>query len=358
MNQLCQKLLVFFQSRLLYSHGTTSVTHLVAMVSISLLTALVSQTCWAVDEIPPDVFLRDYQDALKRLQADLDHGRIKGKMKENLTITGKNDPIRDRIYKFEYKRNGENVEKLTFDNGVSQYEQRVYVFSKTPFWISRKSESHNYSLNDYGPFPSVFKVFLDDHKRLSFSASYSIGNEYVHIMMESGRFVVRKATRITQNDKPLIRVEFDHTPADPKTQIYGMTGWFLVDPAHNWAVVEHEVKKNDLVNPKDKQVNEVISGSVRYSNREGCTLFPEDVSLTILSLLPDGRKFERRYQFQLEECSTDPIPDSEFTLAAYGLGDVEQPPGAPTNTLPYWAFGFAIVAMAISVVLKRMARQA
>ena len=87
-------------------------------------------------------------------------------------------------------------------------------------------------------------------------------------------------------------------------------------------------------------------------------MFPEDVSLTILSLLPDGRKFERRYQFQLEECSTDPIPDSEFTLAAYGLGDVEQPPGAPTNTLPYWAFGFAIVAMAISVVLKRMARQA
>ena len=90
------------------------------MVSISLLTALVSQTCWAVDEIPPDVFLRDYQDALKRLQADLDHGRIKGKMKENLTITGKNDPIRDRIYNFDYERNGENVEKLTFDNGVSQ----------------------------------------------------------------------------------------------------------------------------------------------------------------------------------------------------------------------------------------------
>ena len=135
MNQLCQKLLVFFQSRLLYSHGTTSVTHLVAMVSISLLTALVSQTCWAVDEIPPDVFLRDYQNALKRLQADLEHGRTKGKMKEYMTLTGKNDPVGDRTYTFDYERSGKDVEKITFDNGIEQYEQQVYAFNKTPSWI-------------------------------------------------------------------------------------------------------------------------------------------------------------------------------------------------------------------------------
>ena len=96
----------------------------------------------------------------------------------------------------------------------------------------------------------------------------------------------------------------------------------------------------------------IWTGRVEYAIEQGAAKLSK-VSLN------DGADYRAgfKYEFDCKTFEYKSTPEKEFTLAAYGLGDAELPPGRTFNWSPYWFFGLAALAIVVSVILRRRAEQ-
>jgi hypothetical protein len=297
--------------------------------------------------------LNEYRAAVKRLQAAHERVNFSGTVHEVMENKGK-PPIRDHSYRIGYSANG-RYEKLNEVFRFNGFLDRVYVRGERTFALRRTSEGGVYVLDQLGDLPGSFVTEFQENKNMLVNAAMSISNESIPQLLNSPRFKITQADR-PDPEKSMVRFHCDYGTERPGDQ-YDMIGWFEVDPARAWSVVGYEVHRKIPGLPKSEQLDMLITGKVRYPTEAGpCETYPQQVNVSYLSLIPGGRQFERRYEFQVETCSTDPIGAQEFTLAAYGMGDLDRPPGSPQNRLAYWAFGLAAIAIGASFVLRRMSR--
>jgi len=309
---------------------------------------------------------REAEAGWKRIQDALDPIRLRGVVRETMRFQDEDDYIRDDTYIIEYIRSGESQKLRTIVEG-DQYVDAVTVLGEPAFAVDRSSKGAAYKLSNLNALPGSFVARLNEIDDVIGSAGLSVGRSEasagVHLLpelRELGEFLVTKVEAINTDGESLTRVEFEYRPNNPeddqRQNYYNMSGWFLVDPNLDNAVRAYEVERHDVVHPEDNSLDLEISGKVRYVEGSACRYLPQEVRYTYVSVRPDGRRFERALWFEGEDYSTDPVPDREFTLAAYGLGDVARPAGGPRGMLGYWAFGIAVAAISLSIVLKRMSR--
>ena len=160
---------------------------------------------------------------------------------------------------------------------------------------------------------------------------------------------MNKATKTNIDGRDVVRVDIAYRPVDPKGE-YDMKGELILDPANDYAILSYSVKRAvpDLVLE--------ITGSVRYSDKDGCRHLPEEAKSRQFSRPTPTRQFETRHEFRAEAISSDPPPDSTFRATHYGLIDLDRPRSRPGNHASYWAFGIGGLALAVMVLLRRMAR--
>ena len=69
----------------------------------------------------------------------------------------------------------------------------------------------------------------------------------------------------------------------------------------------------------------------------------------------DKVTLESTRKWEISKFEFTATPAEEFTLAAYGLGDFENPSGRKSSRVPYYAALIAVVALSIGIVLHRIA---
>jgi len=327
-------------------------------VTTTILVLVLFPAGSVASDLSPDTFLKEYRDALKQLQSAYSTVQIEGIIvRSNIDKTSKK--LEDNLtLRFSLDRSGKKNRfiHVVGEDGTRAYKKDLFVVgSGQDFHLQQIDGPHsNYRIfrlidinNDKTSVNFIYKTIVAE-------SALSVSSNLITKLIDSDSFKIKSVQRVPHGPEMLVRVEFDYKSDDPQ-EIYYLSGWMLLDPERSWAVRSHEVRFDY---PPPNKFYAVAKGNVRYRSDGDEIPLPEELTFSQQYFQPDGTSSETRWHFQAERLSTDPIPDSEFTLAAYGLGDVEQPPGAPTNTLPYWAFGFAAVALGISVVLKRMARQA
>jgi len=327
------------------------------------LFVVLERPCLAVNDLSPESFLQEYRNAIKQSQIANRNIQLEGILSRTI-FRNNEQKISEEQKRVLYAAN-QGREKIMFHVGkpddAEGYAERVFVLGcDRNFLLGRSSPQGNFQ---------VLEIIADSNRKrsqlandLAFTADLTNSLSGIPLlqMIESKNFKVIEIKQNVIGNHHFVRVEFDYRPnAYEDAELEGgvFRGWMLVDPERNWVVREYEYKATSAKSP---DVVPTYTGAIRYKIEEDGTPLPEEATCIMKYVQSNGETEIMRleYHFQAERLSTDPIPDSEFTLAAYGLGDFEQPPGAPTNTLPYWAFGFAAVALGISVVLKRMARQA
>jgi hypothetical protein len=331
-----------------------------ALVAVCLLLVALAElgliSPWALGQEskgPTQTLLNEYRVALKRLQSAHERVHFSGTVHEVMENKGK-PPIRDHYYKIGYSANG-RYEKLNEVFRFNGFLDRVYVRGERTFALRRTTEGGIYVLDQLGDLPGSFVTEFQENKNMLVNAAMSISNESIPHLIESPRFKITQCAR-SGPGLTMVRFHCDYGTERPRDQ-YDMIGWFEVDPARAWSVVEYEVHRKIPGLPKSEQLDMLITGKVRYPTKAGpCETYPQQVNVSYLSLIPGGRQFERRYEFQAETCSAEPIPAQEFTLAAYGMGDLDRPPASPQNRLAYWAVGLAAIVIGASYVLRRMSR--
>ena len=324
--------------------------------ALLLLFWVAHRPCFAVDDLSPEKFLQEYREAVKRSKASNSVIQIEGSLSVRRINKQKENKIEAHISYALSNERERIIRGVKEEGGEKEFGRMVDVLGcERNFTLARSSPKETYRILELIPDSKARRSQLETivlgH---SVDSLYSLAGIPIFTMIYSKDFNFTRIEKVHKEGKVQIRVEFEQNLTNPDA-LGKRRGWVIFEPNNNYVICEYEF--NEIFN-KSPEYTVVFSGKNFYTSEGVGVPLPEDVTSTVTTFQSGKEVTRDEYHFQAERLSTEPIPDLEFTLAAYGLGDVEQPPNAPTNTLPYWAFGFAAVALGISVVLKRMARQA
>jgi len=297
-------------------------------------------------DLDPRTFLKDYRAALGRLQDAYKTVRVEGILSKNSTRAGAFQPFREEIFDYSYAaRDGR--ERMVATSKKPEYHRAFVTGDCRNFVVYRRPGRGEYAVEQLGPLPPTYQGLFESRRDLFVRAAYSASGLVTKLLGSSG-FVVRKLERSSLDGEELLRVEFTRRPDPEHDDPDDVAGWLLLDTARGWAMRSFEVRR---ISPKASGKAEIRSGSASYRYEAGLPL-PADVSLSV----KDIGDTVMRWHFQAKQGTFQPTPPAEFTLAGYGLGDLERPARRGGNAFAYWAFGIAGVAIVASVVLRRLGK--
>ncbi len=300
--------------------------------------------------ISPSAFLSQYRSALNAQVKNQNGYQIDGKEHYILDRLDGKPPMRDESYLISDASNGQD-RSLRFINSEGGYLERKFLLRKSRVSFSMRSAAagRKYGLEFLDPIPPnllTFKSFLGDSPR-------SIGTQLITSIIDSPGFKVKRAMNTTWNGRDVVRVEFDYRPSDPKAE-YDMVGELTLDPSNDLAILEYSVKRQ--ISLSDGPYYREITGSVTYSKLPGCRLLPESVIVIEKGSTATQPKLKIIQEFHADKVSDVAPADSEFSPEHYGLASLDRPRARPGNYTPYWAFGIALVAIGLTVLLRRLSK--
>ena len=304
--------------------------------------------CWIIPEVgAADIpaFLADYHAAIKR-QADLRKSSVvEGVLVEERTRDKKIGPYQRLVQQFVHTRNPthEKIE-FHFTEGLKpsdpQNEVRVIVQgAERNFWLLKPSPSDDFAITMIETPTATSKDALSRQRTFLVNAWSNLASTPIAKRFDSPGFQVERV----EPDGDLIRVEFSVHPQEPKKP--SLAGHFVVDPTQGMAIRRQNVRIWSAANPDRIGT---IRGEATYRMVDGIAL-PDEVDFRIGSPAnPD----QDHMHFRATSVSTASVPDSAFTLSAFGLGDLDQPTPRSRFDFAYWAIGLAGVAFALSLFLR------
>jgi len=198
------------------------------------------------------------------------------------------------------------------------------------------------------------KVVLD-----SFCVGLQVkGRLFSEITQESG-FVLKAVNVVPSNGRDLVRIDFAHRHSretdkhswEINRQMWlSIDGWVVLDPEACWSIRECEVKTTHLGG---------VQGTTSFTNEykqtdSGFPLMIRRVQHTRYAD-PTGAR-ETMTVSTYDWYVDDAVPESEFTLSAFGL---PEPPGIDwKRPTPWWLYaGVAgVVCLVLAFVLRWLAR--
>ena len=147
-------------------------------------------------------------------------------------------------------------------------------------------------------------------------------------------------------------------------------GWILVVPNDGWAIREYQVQYANLSTGKLRPVG--TAGVVDYQASDAGSRVPKHVTIRHLIKLEDGKKEEKLPSgvvlhdgeqlsvetFEFDHFDFTAEPESSFTLAAFGLPDVQRQGSTPRGrSTGLWFLASAAVSLLVALLLKEYARR-
>ena len=144
--------------------------------------------------------------------------------------------------------------------------------------------------------------------------------DYVSLV-NSPDFKIPRVVQESEAGKTLSKVFFQYRTTSSKEPT--IEGWLRLDPSMKWAIQDYEYERQHTVTNADgkTQTRMVIQfkGAVHYREVDGVAV-PREVEFTRVA---NGRSGVR-HVLTLSEYAITETPPREFTLAAFGLGDLER----------------------------------
>lgn len=167
------------------------------------------------------------------------------------------------------------------------------------------------------------------------------------------RFKILKMSKITENGRELVRMDFrdvDESQSNARFRhVFVNSGWVDLDPSRCWCIVRQKISREFTTNGKRQTYGEHEAELSTVVHPSGFPLVKKMTSRGTLHLYRDGKETTKnnRITADYEWEVNDRVPDSEFTLTAYGL---PEPGGEPVKkSLPL--YGWIILAAGICIGL-------
>ena len=296
-------------------------------------------------------FLADYRGAVKQQMARRTSFEVEGVFVEVRTQKPPAVSPDRSVREFIYTHNATH-EKLqshfTEKTRAVQSLGEVTVYVQGPernFWLNKPASGGDFAITLMQSPTATSQDPINRQRGFLINAWSNLGTYSIATLLDSPGFKVERV----EPEGDLIGVDFSFRPDDPKKQNQLMAGHFVVDPAQGMAIRRQEVRR--WVSAKPDLV-QVVRSEATYRMADGIAL-PDEVDLQFFR---SNQPPSDHLHFKASRVSTAPVPDSTFTLAAFGLGDLEKPAPRSRFDFTYWAVGLAGVAFALSLFLKWRSR--
>ncbi len=246
---------------------------------------------------------------------------------------------------------GKEVPEVAASSG----REIVYCYNKDySFSLLKKDADSQYIIRSFdknvdGEPPHQMKVQVNGSLYGYLDAPFSFSAAYQPLshIISSDRLSIRRISEVRQDDENCLKVEVQFKMGMWK--IAGgrpspdYDGWILVSPEKKWVVREYELGHS----------LQVLRGHVEYGGPQDGFPVPKRV---VIRGFPRGSG-EPNYieSATFEDLRFVEVPDSEFTLAAFGLPELGQPGPSRSryaNRTVIWLLGAALASLVVAIVLK------
>ena len=273
------------------------------------------------------------------------------------------DSGKEERTQFVYKQNQNCMSRFVIDEQKStEYCQFVNAGYAASLKRS-KSNSGDFVLeriseDPQGPFPGYTKS-------ISFWTSPEISPHFYAGSTPLSQFVVDshsrvvKVSKISEKGRELVRLDFNDLHEDAKAGMRSEnSGWLILDPSRCWCVLR--TKTLSKVTSKGVHTTS-IENEVEFETVDHPSGFPLVKTKTSRSMLHTYRgkeaKTNSRSTTDYEWEVNDRVPDSEFTLTAFGLPEPGSEPVKKSTPLYVWILVAAGVCAVLAVGFRHLARR-
>ncbi len=171
---------------------------------------------------------------------------------------------------------------------------------------------------------------------------------------------IQKVSRISENSRELIRIDFNASSDIPKVGGKGEeTGWVILDPSRCFCVVRRKASGKLAI--KDGR-NSITDHEFEYetvAHPSGFPLVKRVTAHEVFDFAFKGKKTKETlhttidYEWEVN----DTVPDSEFTLTAFGLPEPGSEPVKKSIPLYVWILVAAGVCAALALGFRYLAHR-
>jgi hypothetical protein len=205
------------------------------------------------------------------------------------------------------------------------------------FLLHQDRETGNTVLKQFGEGDDLAKVIDEDNAKYA-GAPYSICGIKLSEIMKDPSFSIKRVEEIEKGGVKCYQIFYAF---HPKGELRFRDGWVVVCPGRGWEV---ESFSSEADHPNGRHLVDYLTGAVEYGRTEGGVALPTRVTLNVMGTL--------REEFVFDEIKHVDIPESEFTLAAYGLPDPVRPAVASDPAgVSVWFYVAAVICLLAAVAL-------
>jgi hypothetical protein len=306
------------------------------------------------DELLKKTVLSKYPEAFKAWEAR--YSTAQGTVIYKIEHTTRKDEPSEALYSFKCKLPDMAV-LSTVVHAPGAPEQQVFGWNRSySFSLVKAAPGADFSIRSLleatseagrppkgSPARAILTPILQFPYRIPFSPMPAVSRP---------RFVLRAVSPLRRGGKNLLKVEYDY-PNDPTRNVPknardpgGTEGFFVVSPEEKWVVYEYESREKKGVS------RNVHKGTVQYEGTSDGFPIPKRVASQTIKL--PGGEVVASGSYEFLEFRFGDVPDTEFTLSAFGLPEEVSRPSkvARTNGPGYWFLALALVAAATAVLFK------
>ncbi len=290
----------------------------------------------------PENFLQQY----RRIVGDLDV-TYRDVVVEGVSGTS-------RLTQFTYASSGEN-EKLRIRREEPKYFDRVFVSSGNHRFIVRRPTSEGpYFVENLVNTDEDWEI-MKEHRIWVRGAAYHLaGVPNYPKLVNSSNFAIKQITQVSEAGSSLLNIEFEYANSrdakEPKLE-----GWFRLDPGLGWVIRSYNYKRRYSILKGKKAGQESVSrveGWTTYKSEKGKPV-PAEIQMKVTA--PNGN-LRREEHFTISKFLLESAPPGDFSLAAFGLGDLERTAGQNETRKSYWTAAIALAAFLMSLLLFGVGR--
>lgn len=224
---------------------------------------------------------------------------------------------------------------------------RELVFCIGPdysFFLERRLGQGGYIVKAFGKDYKVGAT-IDGDYMLGLGAPYRFGRTKFKDILNDKSFSIKKLENTKHQGIDCVKIYYSFSPTG---KIVFRDGWIIVAPSRGWAIQAFAMEALF----SGKHIDDYLRGTVEYRTSDTGRVLPSRVRRMVF-----GGALCEEYDFDKIEYVN--VPESEFTLPAFGLPDLGSPPkGGWQLGASAWFYLAAVIFLALAVLLAWRVRRA
>lgn len=245
-----------------------------------------------------------------------------------------------RKYDFLFSKTCKKESTHQFNPATKKNSERVVCLGKgIKFILSRPLEGNQYALREHH-LPNKESQWAGFMSWKFLSAPFAINGFSFSYIMRHPSFSIRNVSWVEHRGKKCVKIVYICDGSkDPKLAYPIQSGWLIVSPDDQWSIQE-------VLCDWEKHKKNYVHIIVEYPEK------PID-GVPVPSKVTIDFRDDFKTVYELKHIEFKKAEDREFTLAYFGLPDIDKP--APARTVSKWPAIFislAILALVVSIALK------